>query len=181
MIPCLGAGPWGGWVWLQEPFKSGFSDGFSLVGLLDVSPVGFQSYIFCGLVSQVYVLKVEMPYVVLKPFAPQGEALEFEFPPSSRSLCQGWGLWQDYVPAFPTSLWVSSQLPNVQLSLSQPLGFFKEAINCSICSYRLSVSVGGGEFRVFLSCHLENACLVGVLSAYMLTFFEQTCAWVLFN
>lgn len=62
---------------MQELFKSGFSDNFSLVGLVDVSPVVFQSYIFCGLVSQVYVLKIEMPFVGLKSFAPQEEALEF--------------------------------------------------------------------------------------------------------
>lgn len=31
------------------PFKNGVSVGYSLMGLMDVSPAGFQSYVFGGL------------------------------------------------------------------------------------------------------------------------------------
>ena len=46
-----------------------------------MSPVGFQSQMFRELVSQVLVLKPGVPNVGYEPFAPQGEALGFKFPP----------------------------------------------------------------------------------------------------
>ena len=51
----------------------------SLVGLVGVSPVGFQSCMFWGLVSQVQVLKVGVPDGGFRPFALQGEAPGSEF------------------------------------------------------------------------------------------------------
>lgn len=41
-----------------EPFKNSFSVRYSFVGLVDASPMGFQSSMFWRLVSQVQVLKV---------------------------------------------------------------------------------------------------------------------------
>lgn len=43
-------------------------------------------------VPQGQVLKVGMPGVGFKPFAPQGEAGSFEFSPDCGSLHWGWGL-----------------------------------------------------------------------------------------
>ena len=54
----------------------------------DISPIGFKTL---GLVSQVQVLKVEVPHVRFKPFPPRGETLGFEFPPGCGSPCQGVG------------------------------------------------------------------------------------------
>lgn len=39
------------------------------------------------------VLKAGMLDVGFEPFAPQEEALGFEFPPSSGPQCREWGLW----------------------------------------------------------------------------------------
>ena len=47
---------------------------YGLVGLVDPSPFGFQSYMVWGLISQVQVLKVVVPSVGLKPFTRRGEA-----------------------------------------------------------------------------------------------------------
>lgn len=30
------------------------------------------------------------------------------------AMCQGWGLWQEFVSAFPVSMWLFSHLPNVR-------------------------------------------------------------------
>ena len=47
------------------------------------------------------VLKVGVPDVGFQLFAPQGEALWFEFLPDCGFLCQQMGLWQDCVSASP--------------------------------------------------------------------------------
>lgn len=101
--------------------------------------------------SQVQVLKVAVPDAGFKPFAPQGEALSF----SSlivRHHTRGW--------------------KRLCLSLSYPLrcGFPLTSLMCRICSASFqgffseeiapyvavdSVSLGGGELRIFLCHHLE--------------------------
>ena len=50
---------------------------------------------FWGSVSQVEVLKVEVPDVGSKPFAPWGEAGSCEFPPDCVLPSQEWDLRQD--------------------------------------------------------------------------------------
>ena len=65
----------------------------------------------------------------VEPFAPQREAVGFEFPPvvghhtggeiDSKIVSQ---------PLQPILMWCSSCLPGAELSLSQSLGFFKEEI-----------------------------------------------------
>ena len=60
------------------------------------------------------VLKVEMPDVGFKPFAPQGEALGFEFPPDCGS--QYWdGVYGDIVSQLllSTSIWTFCHLPDM--------------------------------------------------------------------
>ena len=69
---------------------------------MKASPVGFQSQIFEGLVSQVQVLNIGVPDVGFKAFAPQGEAWGFEIPPNCGFVSQGWSLWQNRVSASPT-------------------------------------------------------------------------------
>lgn len=49
---------------------SPFLDYCSLVGLVDMSPIGLQSSMFWGLICQVQVLKIGVLNVGFKPFAP---------------------------------------------------------------------------------------------------------------
>ena len=62
---------------------------YSLVGLMDTSSIGFQSYTFWSLVTLAEVLKVE----VLDPklFVPQGEVGSCDFAPDDMQLCRAWG------------------------------------------------------------------------------------------
>ena len=55
----------------------GFSVHYSHLVLMDPSPMGFQSQMFWGLISQVQVLNVGMSDVEYELFSPQGEALGF--------------------------------------------------------------------------------------------------------
>ena len=67
-------------------FKSHSSIPHSPVSLMGISPIGPESQVFYGLISQVLVLKLGVPGVTYESFAPQGEALAFEFPPDCESL-----------------------------------------------------------------------------------------------
>ena len=80
-------GPWGRWV-CTCALKSHSSIRSSPVGLVGMTTIIPQSQIYQDLVSQVLVLKVGLPSVAFTPFAPQGGALGFEFPPDYQSLCQ---------------------------------------------------------------------------------------------
>lgn len=83
----------------HEPFKSRISDPYSPMVLLDLSPAGFQSQMFWGLVSPVLVLKAVLPDERYEPFAPQGVAPGF-----ASWLWGTWwvrGLWQGCISAFP--------------------------------------------------------------------------------
>lgn len=51
---------------------------------------------FWGLISQMHVLKVEVPNVRFKHFTPQGEAPDFEFPPVVGN-CGGGGVYDEIV------------------------------------------------------------------------------------
>lgn len=83
----------------SESFESCFLNCYGFVGFVDVSPIGFQSLKFGEFISQVQVLKVGVPSVSFKPFAPQEEYLGFEFSPDRGLPCQGCSLWQDSVSA----------------------------------------------------------------------------------
>ena len=113
------------------------------------------------LVFQVIFLEVHLSTVCFKSWNIQcwvqilsfsGRGSGFEFPPSCGSLYWGWGLWWDFVPDSPVSFdgflffaWC--------VVITQP-GFILRG-QFSICSCRLSVSMGGRESRSFLHCHLE--------------------------
>lgn len=91
-----------------------------------------------------------------------GEALGFEFLPNCGLLCPGWGLWQAYDSPSPALMWVSSHLPDVQALLNRFLDFFFSSRgNYSICSCRLSVSIGGGESHMLRG---SWACMPQLLS-----------------
>lgn len=75
----------------SKPIKNCFYVCYSLVGLMDTSPFGFQSWVLWGLVPPVKVLKAGVLDIGSKLFAPHGEARSYEFPTDCMSL--GWGLW----------------------------------------------------------------------------------------
>ena len=56
----------------REPFKRNVSVPYSPLGPLDVSPVGFPSQTFWGLISPLQVPRVGAPNVGHKPLTPQG-------------------------------------------------------------------------------------------------------------
>lgn len=68
----------------------------------------------------------------VKLITPQGEAGSWGFPPGYTALCHGWGLWQEYVSAFPTHFDVST------FSFTQRVGItqrFSEYLSQGIASY----------------------------------------------
>ena len=70
-----------------KPFKGSFSDCNSFVRLLDVSPDGFQSEIFGGILSQVHVLKVMYAQCGVQTLCSwRGEAPGFELPPDCAAV-----------------------------------------------------------------------------------------------
>lgn len=84
---------WGRWVQACEPFKSDFSDRYSLVAVRTCTLLLFK----IRPVSQAQVLKFRMPDVGFKPFAPHGETLDFEFPPNFESHARV-GVYDKVVP-----------------------------------------------------------------------------------
>lgn len=81
-----------------------------------------------------------MPFKLLTP---DGEALDFE--------CWRWGFQKGCISVLPTHLRVGC-LPHIM----GPSAFvFVFRGNCSVCSCRSGISMGGGEFRIFQSLHLE--------------------------
>lgn len=73
------------------------------------------------------------------------------------SQCAGGGLYGEIVSQPFLTAWMCFPcLPDVQESLCQLLVFFFFfRVNCFIYSCSLRVSVGGGEFRIFLCGHLK--------------------------
>lgn len=74
---CFCAGLWGRWVW-RSPLKVIAQFTTALWVSWVWAPLVF-SDMFWGLIFQVLVLKVRVPAVGYEPFAPQGEAPDFEF------------------------------------------------------------------------------------------------------
>lgn len=59
-----------------EPFKGNTSVPYSPLGLLDLSPIGFQIQTLWGLIHLVQILRVGVPDVGYEPLASLGEALD---------------------------------------------------------------------------------------------------------
>lgn len=130
-----------------------FSVHYSSLGIVDTNPSGFPGQMFWELVFLVQVLRVAMPDVWCKLFTPQGGAPK---------------LWD------PSWLWVT--VPGVKF-LVRPLLCFSYPVSCdpfllcwceeadhlvfrsfskaSMYSCRSGLSMGGGEFSMFLFHHLE--------------------------
>ena len=87
---------------------------FSLVCLVDTSPLGFQRYVFWGPIPCVGVLNIGALDVQSKPFAPQGEDGDWEFPSNCMALCCG-GVYGERVswPFLSVLMCVISHSPNV--------------------------------------------------------------------
>lgn len=88
-----------------------------------------------------------------KLFVPRGEAHVCKFPPDCDLLYRG-GFMARLCPSL-SYLLLSGLFPIRPMCRSHSAsfrGFFRE--NCSICSCRLSVFVGGGGFGIFLHRHL---------------------------
>ena len=86
----------------------------SFCGSWDTRPIGFQKLDVWGLTSQVHVLKVGMPKVRFEPFAPQGEALSFEFPSGYGCYTRG-EIYGEIVSPSPLQVfvWFSFLLSNM--------------------------------------------------------------------
>ena len=146
---------------LHELFKRHFSVHHSPASLVSISPIGFQSQMFWGLIYQVPVFKVGVPDVGYDPFTPQGLALSFEFSSTygSSPFCGlpqwRWSLWWDYVSDFPT--WFSVVFLSFAWCEEVTPFVFRVFLrgNCSTYRSRFGVSVGGSEFRIFLRCNLQ--------------------------
>lgn len=133
---------------MHKPFESQVS--YSRLGLLDISPVRFQSQTSGRLVSPEHGSKdwgshnpcsSEMCSIFARPF-------------HLVASCSGSGVFGKTVPLplLDILTWPFYLLSSRRHSASSQVSFRE---NCSIDSCTLGVSVGGGEFRVFLGRHLE--------------------------
>ena len=138
---CFCTGTWVKWVcvwFLWEPFLS---------SLKTWDPLAFKARCLGGLSLRCRPYRLGCPLLCSHPLLLRRSS--WFWVPSQ--LCPGWGLWQAYDSPSPALMWVSSHLPDVQALLNQFLDFFFSSRgNYSICSCRLSVSIGGGEFMTFL-------------------------------
>ena len=57
-------------------------------------------------------------------------------------------------PLLPILMWIFFLFTCCVGVVQLVLRFFFRG-NCSVCSCRFGVSIGGGEFRILLCCHLE--------------------------
>lgn len=102
-----------------------------------------------GILSQVQVLKGGVPNMGFKLFAPQEEAVGFEFPFDYGSWCLTVGFRVRLCSCpLTTSIW-AALICQVSPSHQVALGF-PPAGHCSICSCRFGVP------RIFLGQHLDS-------------------------
>ena len=163
-ICCLSTDSWDEWVWACKPFKSCFSVSYSLLDLLHAGFISFLSCMFWLLISQMQVLKVEVPNVGCTSFTSQGEAPvlicllivgQCSRGGNYGKMCLGHSylLWCDFFLICPVCRYHSASF------------YICFRGSCSIFSCRFDVSMGGGEHRTFLHHHLEWECL-GKTSIY---------------
>lgn len=106
-----------------------------------------------GRLFQVQVLKIRVPDVGFKPFAPQGEAPGFVFPHDG-----GWWPQVEFIMSLYPSLscllrWGPlSSSPCVSLSKLLVVPPTPPRGSWSMCSCKFDVCVGGGEVRIRLPC-----------------------------
>lgn len=112
-----------------------------------------------GLINGFPSQMVQLPFKLVVFHAPGQVSLSAG--PSVISLLNCWLLhWEVWLPSLPCLLlsYPFFVVPLLHTSCSvSPQFFFRR--NCSVCRDRVSVSMGGGEFRVFLRCRLGPLAL----------------------
>lgn len=150
---------------VRDRFQIHFSVCRSFAGLMGASPTGLQSQVFGGFVSQVPVLNIGVSGVGHKPLLREklwvlSSLLILGQCTGMRGRDYGEIVFQQFLSA---SVPFSSPLPNVMGSLPV-LVFFRGNYSIYICSF--SVSMGGGEFRIFLHCHPEPELPCNIIEIY---------------
>lgn len=116
------------------------------MGLVDTSPIGFQSYVFWVPVPEVEVSKVGVLDV---PFTPQGEAGHCKFPPPQQlvvaELGEGFMARVSFSISLPILMWVFSLFTQYLRSHSAYF-WISFRRNCSMYRCRVIVPAGGNEF-----------------------------------
>lgn len=150
-------------------FNSRVSVSYNLLGLLDTSHVWFSKSDILGV-----CLSSANPEVLcaccraLNPSLLREKLHICEIPSTCGSLCWGWGFWWDYVSACPIPFDVPFFSFVVQSCSASFRVFFRET--CSMCNCRFDVSLGVGEFKVFLS----SSWILKILILWHLTKLVQT-------
>lgn len=122
-----------------------------VLNLLDVSPIGVQSQTFWVLVSPLQAPRVRVPQVRHKPPLLRKKLQICETPPDCRS--HHWGGFFCETTSLPLlPFWWGSFLICCKGTLQ--LIFRSFSGNCFIRNCWFHVSVGGGEFSIFLHHHL---------------------------
>lgn len=100
--------------------------------------------------------------VGVQPLAPPGEALGLRSPPGGSWPCQEW-VYRDAVSASPICFHVAlfSFVSDVSRCLASLRCFSEEIVPL----VALDVSVGGGELRMLLPCHLPQLPPLQILMA----------------
>lgn len=117
------------------------------VVLMCSRPIGLKSQMFCGLVSQTPVLKAGVPNLGYESLASEGEGPCFEFLPDVGGL-----VWVRIMVRFHLSL-------SYPLSRGFPPSVWCYGVVLTVLRFfppeKLSVSMGGDEFRICLCCLLR--------------------------
>lgn len=87
----------------MQALKSSISAPSSVLGLLNFSPISFQSWTLWGS-SLVQIPRVRMPNVGHEPLGSQGEAPDLWDASQCVSPFHRWGFWWDHVSTSPTNL-----------------------------------------------------------------------------
>lgn len=146
---CFLIGSWGECVCVTDLLRANFSF-FIAVILLEISPNGFEGQLFWVFISSVQV--PELGCLMWNTNPSSGTSPIYEIPPNCGSLCLGRGFLVDCVFPLPMHLSVAPLAFIFKGIVHLAFRSFSEGIVPCQCSF---VFVGGGEFRVLLSCHLE--------------------------
>lgn len=136
---------------MLKPFEKRISVSYSPLGPLGINPVNFLSQTFWGLISLVQVLRVGVSGVGHKLTVPPGETLNYDIPPPF----VGYHAGVHVLARLHLCLSYLSQCGLFILcyGVAVKLVFRSFSKNpCAMCSCGFGVSIGRGEFRVFL-CH----------------------------
>lgn len=150
---------------VYESIKTRISVFYSPLGLLDVSPIGFQSWLFWASSLQCNFQELELGCLMwgLNPLFLRNTFLFVRSLPLVGYHARGKFFFfckNTSLTLLSVSIWPF--YPVVWRSCSTSFqAFFRE--NWSICSYRIGVYMGGSEFRVFLHPHLLHVVILNWL------------------